>query len=48
MKTSATTAAGVAEAIQALEAHGTFLSESGEGPKRRAVRARASRSPVGS
>ncbi|HVQ54840.1 MAG TPA: methylmalonyl Co-A mutase-associated GTPase MeaB [Thermoanaerobaculia bacterium] len=41
VKTSATTAAGVAEAIQALEAHGAFLSESGEGPKRRAVRARS-------
>jgi LAO/AO transport system kinase len=41
VKTSATTAAGVAEAIQALEAHGAFLKESGEGPKRRALRARS-------
>ena len=41
VKTSATTATGVAEAIKALEAHGAFLSESGEGPKRRAVRARS-------
>ena len=41
VKTSATTAAGVPEAVQALEAHGAFLKESGEGPKRRAVRARS-------
>ena len=41
VKTSATTATGVAEAIQALEAHGAFLKESGEGPKRRALRARS-------
>ena len=41
VKTSATTAAGVAEAIEALEAHGVFLKESGEGPKRRALRARS-------
>ena len=40
VKTSATTAAGVTETIQALEAHGAFLKESGEGPKRRALRAR--------
>jgi LAO/AO transport system kinase len=41
VKTSATTSAGVPESIQALEAHGVFLKESGEGPKRRAIRARA-------
>ena len=41
VKTSATTAAGVPDAIQALEAHGAFLKESGEGPKRRAIRARS-------
>jgi LAO/AO transport system kinase len=41
VKTSATTATGVADAVKALEAHGAFLSESGEGPKRRAVRARS-------
>ena len=41
VKTSATTAAGVPEAVEALEAHGAFLKESGEGPKRRAVRARS-------
>jgi len=41
VKTSAITATGVAETIQALEAHGAFLRESGEGPKRRALRARS-------
>jgi LAO/AO transport system kinase len=41
VKTSATSAAGVPESIQALEGHGVYLKESGEGPKRRAVRARA-------
>ena len=41
VKTSATTAAGVPEAVLALEAHGAFLKESGEGPKRRAIRARS-------
>jgi LAO/AO transport system kinase len=41
VKTSAPSAAGVPEAIQALEAHGEYLRDSGEGPKRRAVRARS-------
>ena len=41
VKTTAPTAAGVPEAVQALEAHGRHLAESGEGEKRRAVRARS-------
>ncbi len=41
VKTSAPTAAGVPEALRALESHGSFLAESGEGARRRAVRARA-------
>ncbi len=40
VKTSAPSAAGVPESIQALEAHGAYLKESGEGPRRRVVRAR--------
>ncbi len=41
VKTTAPTAAGVPEAVQALEAHGRHLAESGEGERRRAVRARS-------
>jgi LAO/AO transport system kinase len=41
LKTSATTGAGVAGVVAALEAHGEFLDRSGEGQRRRARRARA-------
>jgi GTPase len=41
VKTSATTGAGVAEALKALEAHGRHLAQSPEGARRRAVRARS-------
>jgi len=41
VKTSATTGAGVAEAVAALEAHGAYLRDSAEGPRRRSQRARA-------
>jgi LAO/AO transport system kinase len=41
VKTTAPSGAGVAEAIQALEAHGAHLAESSEGARRRAVRARS-------
>ncbi|HTR04234.1 MAG TPA: methylmalonyl Co-A mutase-associated GTPase MeaB [Thermoanaerobaculia bacterium] len=40
VKTSAPTAAGVPELVAALEAHGAHLARSGEGPRRRALRAR--------
>ncbi len=41
VKTSAPSAAGVPEAMKALEAHGRHLAESPEGARRRAVRARS-------
>jgi LAO/AO transport system kinase len=41
VKTSATTGAGVPEAVAAIEAHGEHLRGSGEDVRRRAVRARA-------
>ncbi|MEP6995695.1 MAG: methylmalonyl Co-A mutase-associated GTPase MeaB, partial [Acidobacteriota bacterium] len=41
VKTSAPTGAGVAEAVEALEAHGSHLAATGEGAARRAVRARS-------
>ena len=41
VKTSAPSGSGVAEAVAALEAHGAHLAESGEGRRRRALRARA-------
>jgi len=41
VKTSAPSGAGVADAVAALERHGEFLRESGEGAARRALRARA-------
>jgi LAO/AO transport system kinase len=41
VKTSAPSAAGVPEAVSALEAHGAYLSESGDGSRRRAQRARS-------
>jgi LAO/AO transport system kinase len=41
VKTSAPSGAGVAEALEALEAHGDYLRESGEGAARRALRARS-------
>jgi LAO/AO transport system kinase len=41
VKTTATTGAGVPEAVAALEAHGAHLRESGEEGRRRALRARA-------
>ncbi|HEX4440488.1 MAG TPA: methylmalonyl Co-A mutase-associated GTPase MeaB [Thermoanaerobaculia bacterium] len=41
VKTSATTGAGVPEAVQALEAHGAHLRGTAEGARRRAQRARA-------
>jgi len=41
VKTSATTGAGVGEAVAALDAHGEHLAASGEGAARRAVRARS-------
>jgi LAO/AO transport system kinase len=41
VKTSAPQAAGVPELVQALEAHGRFLEESGEAAARRAGRARS-------
>ena len=40
VKTSAPSGAGVAEAVEALEAHGAYLTESGEGARRRSLRAR--------
>jgi LAO/AO transport system kinase len=41
VKTSAPTGKGVAEAVAALDAHGAHLAESGEGRRRRSVRARS-------
>src|SRR4030095_2217212 len=41
VKTSAPSAGGVAEAIDALETHGEFLKRSGEGMVRRTLRARS-------
>jgi len=41
VKTSAPSGAGVAEAVAALEAHGAHLAESGEGRRRRSLRARS-------
>jgi LAO/AO transport system kinase len=41
VKTSAPTGSGVAEAVAALDAHGEHLAASGEGARRRAVRARS-------
>jgi LAO/AO transport system kinase len=41
VKTSAPSGGGVAEAVAALEAHGAHLAASGEGPRRRAGRARS-------
>jgi LAO/AO transport system kinase len=41
VKTSATTGAGVPEAVAALEAHGAYLAGSPEGARRRETRARA-------
>ena len=41
VKTSAPSAAGVPEAMRALEAHGRHLAESPEGARRRSVRARS-------
>jgi LAO/AO transport system kinase len=41
VKTSAPSAAGVPEAVRAIESHAAFLRDSGEGPRRRAVRARS-------
>jgi LAO/AO transport system kinase len=41
VKTTAPSGAGVAEAVEALEAHGAYLKESGEGAQRRALRARS-------
>src|SRR5215472_2709495 len=41
VKTSAPTGSGVAEAVAALDAHGEYLARSGEGQRRRAVRARS-------
>ena len=41
VKTSAPTGAGVAEAVAALDAHGEYLTRSGEETRRRSVRARS-------
>jgi LAO/AO transport system kinase len=41
VKTTAPSAAGVPEALRALEAHGEHLAQSPEGPRRRALRARS-------
>jgi len=41
VKTSAPTGSGVAELVAALDAHGAHLAASGEGARRRAVRARS-------
>jgi LAO/AO transport system kinase len=41
VKTSAPTGAGVAEAVDALDRHGAYLAATGEGSRRRAVRARS-------
>ena len=41
VKTTAPSGAGVPEAVAALEAHGAFLRESGEGRRRRFLRARS-------
>jgi LAO/AO transport system kinase len=41
VKTSAPSGSGVAEALDALERHGDFLRQSGEGAARRALRARS-------
>ena len=41
VKTSAPRGSGVAEAVAALDAHGEYLAASGEGPRRRALRARS-------
>ena len=41
VKTTAPSGAGVPEAVQALESHGTYLAQSAEGARRRAVRARS-------
>jgi LAO/AO transport system kinase len=41
VKTSAPSGGGVADAVAALERHGEYLRESGEGEARRALRARA-------
>ncbi len=41
VKTSATTSAGVPEAMKALAAHGLHLAQSSEGARRRALRARS-------
>jgi LAO/AO transport system kinase len=41
VKTSAPSAAGVPEAVEAFEAHGDYLAASGEGARRRRVRARS-------
>ena len=41
VKTTAPSGSGVAQAVAALEAHGAYLAESGEGRRRRALRARS-------
>jgi GTPase len=41
VKTSAPSGGGVAETVEALEAHGAYLAASGEGRRRRALRARS-------
>ena len=41
VKTSVPSGTGVADAVAALERHGEYLRESGEGAARRALRARA-------
>src|SRR5215470_12918298 len=41
VKTSAPSGAGVPETVAALDAHGAYLAESGEGTRRRSVRARS-------
>ncbi len=41
VKTSAPSGAGVTEAVAALEAHGDYLARSGEGARRRSLRARS-------
>jgi LAO/AO transport system kinase len=41
VKTSAPSGSGVAEAMDALESHGAYLEDSGEGERRRSLRARS-------
>ena len=41
VRTTAPTGSGVAEAVAALDAHGKYLASSGEGARRRSVRARS-------